>query len=181
MTNDSGFFRLEFTGPPTVTSDAVTLNAVRLREGFELPPSYREFATHLGYGLLCNLFIVYIPMGKHGDSLEIRSRELTAMLKESMDEDLFEYEPDGAPELVERLIPFGISENGHTLTWDPDECDSTGECQIYVIGAKTLDVRRAAPNLANFVDRCLDSRVKAMIGSGYQPLPPTFKPIEPAR
>jgi hypothetical protein len=181
MTNTHGFSRLQVAGPTTATADRAALDATHLRDGFTLPPSYREFAERFGYGLLCNLFIVYIPMGKHGDSLPVREKELTAMLRESMEEELFEYEPDGSPELVERLIPFGISENGHTLTWDAASRTPDGEYPIYVIGAKTLDVRRAAPDLSTFVEQCLDARVKSMIGPGYEPLPPTFKPLKPSR
>lgn len=173
------FSSLDLAGTPTSVADRSVVDTLRLEGDFRLPQSYADFASTLGYGLLCGLFIVYVPMASHPDSLPVRSRELHAMLNDSIDADLFEYEPDGSPALVRRLVPFGISENGHTLAWDPAEATGDRECMIYVVAPKTLAVRRGASDLYTFVEQCLDERVRAMLGSGYAPLKPTFRPMQP--
>jgi hypothetical protein len=48
---------------------------------------------------------------------------------------------------------------------------------IYVVGSKTLAVRKGAPDLYSLVAGVLDERVKGMLGPGYRPLAPTFKPL----
>jgi hypothetical protein len=150
-----------------------------LRKGFQLPASYCDFATEFGYGLLCNLLIIYLPM-KGGDTLPLRSKELAGMLHQTMASGFFEYGPDGSPDLVSRLVPFGISENGHTLAWDPELRKNLKEPLIYVVGPKCLAVRKGAPNLYTFVEQCLDERVRGMLGPGYNPLNATFRPLKPA-
>lgn len=177
MSAEDGFAQIEVLGTPEVTADDSRLKAVDLGPGFELPESYRAFAREMGYGLLCDLFIIYIPMEGKGDSLEVRSKALQAVIAETIADDLFEYEPDGSLELAQRLIPFGISENGHTLAWDPDETTGPGEHPIYAIGSKFLAVNRAAPDLFSFVERCQDDRVKSILGPGYKPLPSRFQPM----
>jgi hypothetical protein len=117
-------------------------------------------------------------MGDYGDSITVRSAQLKAMFKETMEEELFEYEPDGSPELIGRLVPFGISENGHTLAWDP-RSKGRSESMIYAVAPKCLAVRKAAPDLYTFVEKCLDARVKEMLGRGYEPLLPLFRPLKP--
>ncbi len=178
MSRTREFPALEVSATPAVTATRDEMERVRLREGFELPASYRDFADRLGYGLLCDLLIIYIPMGSHGDSLPVRHQEMRETIEESLEADLVEYEPDGSRELLQRLVPFGISENGHTLAWDPEEPTGDGEYMIFVIGSKYLAVRRGAPDLYAFVESCLDGRVKGMLGSGYEPLPARFRPMK---
>jgi hypothetical protein len=171
---------LEMMGPATLTVDEATLAKTRFAGNFQLPKSYRNFANRFGYGRLGGLLLIYVPMGKKGDSLAIRFKELRGMLEMSMEEDLFEFEPDGSPELVQRLVPFGISENGHTLAWDPEEPTAADENAIYVVGAKALAVYKAAPNLYDFVEKLLNNDVKKVLGPGYKRLPATFQPLKPA-
>jgi hypothetical protein len=178
VTEKSVFPHLELTSSPVLIADPSELEALQLAEGFQLPPSYRDFATRFGYGLLCDLLIIYIPMEGEGDSLRVRHQELRETMEQTLEDGLFEFEPDGSPELVSRLLPFGISENGHTLAWDPTERTGSGECMIYVIGSKFLAVRRATPDLYSFIEHCLDERVRKMLGSGYAPLPARFRPMK---
>lgn len=170
------FPKLELTRPPTVTANKEALDSTQLQPGFKLPQSYRHFAMELGYGLLCRLLIIYIPM-EGEDSLLRRNAVLRHTIQQGIEEELFEYEPDGSPELAKRLVPFGISENGHILAWDPKDRSGPDEHRIYVLGSKLLAVRRAAKDLYEFVEECLDSRVKGMLGSGYSPLPAVFEPF----
>lgn len=39
-------------------------------------------------------------MGEHGDSFAVRNRELGETILWTIAEDLFEYEPDGSPDLA---------------------------------------------------------------------------------
>jgi len=174
------FPSLQLLAPVTATVDTDTLAQIHLADTFALPASYRAFAATYGYGLLCNLLILFVPIPECGeDDLMWRSPALSAFFHEGIDEEWFEYEPDGSPELVGRLIPFGISENGHFLAWNPDEPTGPDEAMIYVVGPKFLAVWRAAPTLYDFVAMCLDERVKGVLGIGYTPKPATFKPITP--
>lgn len=172
------FPELQLASAVTVTAAKEQLDSVALTGGFSLPDSYRDFAMRFGYGVLCEMFIIYIPMGDYGDSVTVRCLALKRMFAETVAEDIFEYEPDGSPELVARLVPFGISENGHTLAWDPDS-KGKRESVIYAVAPKCLAVRKAAPDLYTFLEKCLDVRVKEMLGRGYEPLLPFFRPLKP--
>ncbi len=90
----------------------------------------------------------------------------------------FEFEPDGSPDLIERLIPFGISTNGHYFAWDPGEPTGEDEFAIYAIGSKMLAVRRAGRDLNDFLSSCVNDGVKKILGPGYAPLPRTFRPMD---
>lgn len=186
MPDETGFSKLKLelsSTNPLTTANPEVLEAVRLEAelgiSVKLPPSYIEFAESYGYGLLLNLFIVYIPLENHCDNLAKRSRELQEMFREGVAGNWFEYEPDGSPQLIEELVPFGISENGHYLAWHLTEPDQAGEYPIYVVGSKLLAVRRAASNLADFIEKCTSPQVKEILGTGYNPLPAQFKPLVP--
>ena len=73
ITTFEGFDGVE----PKTDATPEDLDAFELPGGLALPPSYRDYAEHLGYGLTCGLFLIYIPMGDHCDSLSVRSRVLT--------------------------------------------------------------------------------------------------------
>lgn len=175
----NSFPPLTLTRPPTLTASADELASVDLRSGFQLPASYRDFAKTFGYGLLCNLFLIYIPMGNE-DSLPKRSAGMTKVNLDSVENDWFYYKPDGSPELVRRLIPFGTSENGNFLAWDPAEPTGANEYAIYLLGARAYGVQRAASDLYEFIKILLDEhRGRALLGNAYTVIRPTFKPIEP--
>lgn len=168
------FVELQQEGPAAVIATAESLKKLELAAGFQLPASYCEFATTFGYGLLGELLILYIPM-TGGDSLIERCEVLKSTIHYSIENDLFEYEPDGSEELARRLIPFGISENGHIIAWDPKDQTGAHEYRIYAIGSKCLAVRDGGADLYQFVASCLDERVKKVLGSGYKPLAAKFR------
>ncbi len=171
------FPKLKITRPPIVTASASALESIRLQEDFQLPASYCEFAQKFGYGLLCNLFIIYIPMAEE-DPLPERSAALKSVIYEGVEEELFEYDPDGSPELVQCLIPFGISENGEILAWNPDEPTAPNEYAIYLIGARLYTVIRCATDLYDFVAMCLDgNRGYAIFDDSFDLIEATFVPF----
>jgi hypothetical protein len=126
MSQPARFPSLRFTRPPVVTACLDVLTSTELREGVRLPQSYCDFAQSFGYGLLCNLFIIFIPK-EGGDDLTKRSSTLTKVLQDGVENDYFGYRPDGSAELVQALIPFGISENGHILAWNSNERSEDNE------------------------------------------------------
>jgi hypothetical protein len=175
--NETKFPSLHLTKAPVVTAKPDTLRTIELRDGFKLPQSYCDFAQNLGYGLLCNLFIIYIPK-EGGDDLIKRNATLTKVLQEGVENEFFEYEPDGSPELALSLIPFGVSENGHILAWNPNERSEPDEYYIYIVGYELGYIKRAAPNLYAFVESCIDNSISKLIGGSAQLLRPTFQPYD---
>jgi hypothetical protein len=172
--NETGFKYLKLINPVKLNPSFDELAAVRLEDNFALPFSYCDFASNFGYGLLCELFYIFVP-GSHCDNLADESAGLKELIAEWVEEDLIdEYWHDTTPELVKNLIPFGTSKNGNTLAWNPNEKTAPDEYQIYVFSAKMVGVRRATPNLYEFVESCADERGKDFMGSGFQPLPLTF-------
>ncbi len=144
--------------------------------GIRLPASYKAFCFRFGYGLLAEIFLVYTPDFGECDSLENRSRDIRATMAHCLEIEIAEFEPDGSPELFARLCPFGISENGDTLTWDPLSAGPDQELDVYVLGSKMLSVARAGRTMADFIESVTGPRVKRLLGPGYDPLAPTFVP-----
>jgi len=178
MAPKNQFPYLQIVVDEITTADPAALREVRVSGRLPLPKSYQDFARQFGYGKFGSIILIYVPM-EGEDSLLIRREILRHVFDDGLAATLWEFEPDGSPELVQRLEPFGISENGHIFAWDPMERTAEEEFAIYAIGSKLLAVRRAADNLYDFIGRCLDDRVKAMLGPGYKPLPATFKPLKP--
>ncbi len=175
ITTFEGFGEVE----PKTVATAEDLDAFELTGGRALPPSLRNYAEHLGYGLTCGLFLIYIPMGDHCDSLSVRSRVLARVNREAIEGEYMDFEPDGSPELVLRLFPFAISENGDVLGWDLED-EEDGELTIYRIGPRAYGVKKVARSLFELIEKCLDERVAEVMGRGYEPLAKTFKALVPA-
>jgi hypothetical protein len=177
MSQPTRFPSLRLTRPPVVTVSLDVLTSTELRERVRLPQSYCDFARSFGYGLLCNLVIIFIP--KEGDDdLTKRSSTLTTVIQGGVENDYFGYGPDGSGELVQALIPLGISENGHILAWNSNERSEDNEHVIYLIGYKLGYVKRAAPNLYALVEGCIDNSISELIGESAQLIRPTFQPYD---
>ena len=163
---------------PKTVAKTEDIDAFDLPGGLALPPFYRDYAEHLGYGLTCGLFLIYIPMGDHCDSLSVRSRVLARVNHDAVEGEYMDFEPDGSPELILRLFPFGISENGDVIGWDLED-ERDGEYAIYRIGPRAYGVKRVARTLFEFVEKCLGERVAEVMGRGYEPLERAFEPLVP--
>ena len=133
----------------------------------EIPHSYAAFIALFGYCRFGGLLLLHAPRTGHPDDLSIRASELRQMLIASVDADIAELGPDGSPELLARLVPFGISENGHTFAWDPDSLVDS-EPEIVAVGAKVLSVHRTGCRFVDFL-RAL-ATAKAPFGTGSKPL-----------
>ncbi len=169
------------TQPLITQVDTTFLYTHRFADGKGFPPSYLDFATHWGWGRLCGLFLVYVPLGQHPDSWPVQSRrirEKMAIFYAEMDHDPFLLEPAGYAGLEQALVPFARSENGGYLAWDTTHRDAENEFPIYVLMANLGGIRYGGKNFNQFVKNCTDAtRVKDTLGPGYQPLPATFEPL----
>jgi len=165
--------------------DQVFLTNYKLHNNLGFPLSYVQFAKTLGWGRLCGLFLVYVPLKTYPDSWGLRSRYIRGLMDEFyqfVETDAkyeFLLEPDGSFELVKNAIPFAMSENGEYLIWDIMNPDERGEFPIYMLAARMGGVNFAGRDLIHFINMCIDDeKVKIAMGSGYNKLPLTFEPIK---
>lgn len=161
---------------PKYALGAVELQDTRLPGGFRLPNSYREFISRFGYGRLLGLFIVYTADPSQPDSLFSEGEKVRSFVREALQDEYFECEPDGSEALAGALFPFAMSENGEYLAWALSEEDE-GEYPIYCLAARMAGTRYAGRDLVEVIDRLTGSGVKEILGTGYSPLPSTFEPF----
>lgn len=145
--------------------------------GFRLPPSYRAFVQRYGYGLTAGLFIIYVPVdAPECDNLIDRAAELRDQISESVEHGSMDFRPDGSRELVLRAVPFGYSENGDILAWDPSQTLGDGEFWIYSIASRNAGIRKVAPDLGGFLRKALEPGVGGILGRASFQLEPVFEP-----
>src|SRR5579884_2055973 len=96
------FFRsIDALSVPRIVPSDADLRTVRLPGGLALPPSYEEWARTFGYGEVCKILMVQVPLPeRHPDSLLEWSAETKAFFLESLEEGRFEFPPDGSPALI---------------------------------------------------------------------------------
>ncbi|WP_426730111.1 SMI1/KNR4 family protein [Myxococcus faecalis] len=168
------------TGPLMAQPTDALLDEASRRLQLELPPSYREFARRYGYGLTAGLFMIAVPVDTAGaewsEDLVERSAELAQELAASVDGKYISYKPDGTEERVRRLVPFGASENGDILAWDPRERAPDGEYAVYVIGARKYGVSRVAEGFAEFLNKVLEPNTGGVLARATFTLEATFEP-----
>lgn len=156
-----------------------TLHTYSFKNGNAFPGSYIDFVEQYGYGLSLGLFIIYIPMGSYGDSFMVRSAEIIGTYQNVLadkNELWFDLEPDATYEMLESLIPFAMSENGHYLFWDTAK-NNGNEFSIYITDFRGLGFTKIADNLYEFFDVMTD-KMKGREKIIDLVLPATFKPFE---
>ena len=115
------------------------LKSHKIYKEIGFPPSYIDFVMEFGWGRLCGLFLVYVPLldNKFPDSWEVQSKKYKGWMDDFYGAEGkvydFLFEPDGTAELVKNAVPFAMSENGDYLIWDVENPDERGECPIYGI------------------------------------------------
>lgn len=161
----------------------VDLNSHTFLNGKKFPRSYISFVEEYGYGLSCDSFIIYIPMDEYGDSWEIQNEifkeRFIDVLSWGDPEDLKEdiLYPDGSIELLKSAEPFGKSENGEYLFWDPNN-GSNDELDIYITDFGGLGFTKVANNLYDFFRKITSQTdYKKVLPFSENPLPNTFKPL----
>lgn len=169
------FARLAFSGP----RHAIAWDFSRgVAPGVPFPPSYTDFVKRLGYGLLCNRFIVYPPLGHYGDSFYEQSQGIKWALGETLNMSDTSYdfllEPDGSKELIPRLVGFATGENGESLFWDVKP-NGPAEYPVYLSG-RGMGIRYGGDDLNDFVARVTNEHAfKTVMRFDTEPLPLTFR------
>ena len=171
---------LKILKEPITRADCVFLDRFRFLNGREFPLSYKEFAKHYGYGLLCDLFLIYVPLGEYCDSWSRQSVTLKHTFNEFISNDWYlTLNPDGNETLIRNAVPFGKSENGDFLFWDIFSEPQEDEFEIYVTDFGGLGVLKIADSLDEFVKEITadnpSERVSAFI---HHSLPAVFSPIK---
>jgi hypothetical protein len=173
-------FSLEIKGTPQEHGNIVELDTYTFDNGAHFPKSYRDFAKELGYGLLMDRFLIYIPMGEYGDSWNVRTEEIRDTYIDDVEQDVFgefDYEPDGSKELMLSWVPFASSENGDYLFWDMRE-EHDGEFDIYITDFRSGTIK-AAKDLYELIDKLGDpQKFKQVLPYSEKPLPKVFKPLK---
>lgn len=149
--------------------------------GFPLPPSYREFSREYGYGKVGGLVIVLSPAPAGPDSIIKNGERLRGFIQEAVSGKFLDPEPDGSLVWASQLYPWAASENGEYFVWRleppaPKFADGR-EYPIYCIGARMASIRYAARDVWELWSRLAGDDIRQILGSGYQPLPKTFKPL----
>ncbi|WP_315500195.1 hypothetical protein [Capnocytophaga gingivalis] len=145
-----------------------------------IPPSYYEFCKELGYGLLLELFLTYIPMGKGNpfcDSLENQNIYLKNIIKEYLEVPLMLFEDSDNYDLIAHAEPFMFSENGEIVFWDIRE-SKDGEYPIYLVDF-SVGVYYAGANFKEFIINLTDKNTyKKILTFRENPLMPKFRPLK---
>lgn len=173
--------KLTTTGDPTYRPTAEAFSSTEEALGIALPPSYRAFTTEYGFGLTLGLFIIYAPVAasetRKSENVVSSARTLARENREAIAHRfLRNYAPDGYEEIVRRLVPFGYSENGDRILWDPADKNEEGALAVYVIGSGYSPVRRAGQDLGEFLTRALQPGIGGLLGNATFTLRPTFEP-----
>lgn len=145
-----------------------------------IPPSYLEFATEMGYGLLMELFLTYVPFGKESenicDSLENRNKYWKGIFNEYLNEPLSIFENPENVELLKNAEPFMKSENGEIVFWDTRK-STNGEYPIYLANFP-VGIYHIADNFKDCIHLLTNTETyKNVLKSYGSPLKPTFKPF----
>ena len=149
------------------------------------PPSYQQFAKEFGYGLLCGLFIIYIPFGTphhdHPDSFPVARKRLRSFFDAYFDIELEILKDEHTRALLERAEPFAKSENGEFLFWDREHPDAAGEWPIYLANFP-VSITRVANDLPELISKVTNAAtVQSVMQFTRSPLPATFSPYDEIR
>jgi hypothetical protein len=159
--------------------DLQFLENFQFSNGRKFPKSYREFAKKYGYGLLCDLFIIYVPLGDYCDSWINQTSVLKETFHDFISNDWYlTLEPDGDESLILDAVPFGKSENGEFLFWNISSEPQKDEFDIYITDFGGIGVIKIAESMSEFINKItnlnLDSRINEFVNHS---LPQTFLPL----
>jgi len=175
-------FNLKVKGEIIEKGDFVSLNSHTFINGRKFPKSYIDFVEKYGYGLSCDLFLIYIPMDEYPDSFFLRSEEIISTYQDVLDDEdelWFDLEPDITYIQLKDLIPFAMSENGHYLFWDINSNNNQNELDIYITDFRGIGFTKVANNLYDFFENITsENTFKNILPSSEKSLLKTFKPLK---
>jgi hypothetical protein len=150
--------------------------AASVELGISVPNSYALFCRTYGRGEVDNLVYIFVPTQTVPDHIGNMTEGLAATIRDDVEADLAVYFPHGSEDLARRLVPFGSTSNGHILAWDPED-DVDTEHAIYVVAEGSLSFVKAGYGLDQFLDSIFSDDVKRVLGPGYEPRRPVFRPL----
>jgi len=161
---------------PVIFGDEISLATFRFENGAPFPPSYLSFCRELGYGRLCDLFLIYIPLGEHPDSFLLQSEEMKDLFISYIDPPLYAIqEVPGGVELIKNAVPFARSENGEFLFWDIRNQLPDGEFPIYFTDFSN-GISLAGNSIPEFIKNVTSpDRFKSILKFYPKPLNNTFE------
>ncbi|NSL88090.1 SMI1/KNR4 family protein [Chitinophaga sp. Mgbs1] len=164
------------TQEPKIFGDQDFLDTFRFENGYPFPPSYTAFCNELGYGKLCDLFLIYIPMGDHPDSWVVQYKKMKGLFDYYLDPPLFAIrEAEGGTDLIANAIPFARSENGEFLFWDIRHPQPHGEFPVYFTDFST-GIRPAGNSLTTFIKNVSgEATFKSVLKFYQKPLEASFQ------
>jgi hypothetical protein len=170
--------RIQTTGEKFGVPRAFLRTGISQHQPF--PDSYVQFIERFGYGLTCDLFLIYPPLGNYCDSFHVQSLNIKSALLQVLRLDdpsyRFQLEPDGSEELIGNLVAFARSENSEQLYWDTSRFENR-EYPIYLGGRP--GIYHAGRDLRDFIQRVTDpASFKKIMVFSTEPLPLTFRSVD---
>lgn len=160
----------------SIFPDYSFLDTFQFDNGKNLPPSYKDFCKELGYGLLCRLFLIYIPQGNHPDSWMIQNEDMKYLFLSYINPPLHAItKVEKGVDLIRRAEPFARSENGDFLFWDTENSLSNGEFPVYFTNFSN-GINFAGNSLLEFIKIITsESTFKSVLNFHKRPLNPVFE------
>lgn len=173
---------LKVTNNVTGTPSEKDLTSAEHKLGIKLPDSYKKYVCKYGVGLLCDLFMIYVPNAVN-TNIELIQMSLQdkSIIKDNIEGNLWKYaEPAVDTGWLQTVTPFGTSINGDTVCWDTTRKLENGEYPIVILSSEQEYVVEVATSMSEFIDLCLNGKIDELlpIGQGKKwNLPATFVPI----
>lgn len=170
---------LKIEGEIVIRSESNLTEKEKRLGDFLIPPSYLNFTSEMGFGLLMNLFITYIPIAEESkiviDSLQNQNKYMRSILDEYLEKPLSLFKNSEAFELIKYGVPFLMSENGEIVFWDSRK-NIENEFPIYLVHFP-VGVYYIANNFVDFISILSNNETYKKALKFYEsPLPLTFQP-----
>lgn len=132
--------------------------------GRSLPPSYLHYAQYWGAGLVFGFFVIWTPEANPNLDIRVKSPQFKERMLDSI---AMNFWKPSLHNLVSRLIPFGKSENGDILCWDPAQETALQEMPLYLLDSEQEDAVSVGGTLLSFLgDYCLGGKLNAVFPVG---------------
>jgi hypothetical protein len=176
--------------PPLFASLRITRTATRDelaaldRTVGGVPRSYRTFAETYGAGRTNGLLLIFMPFRCPSGTFDDRGTGLAETLDDFVTRwiddggrpgDLdclepYDTESVGVAARYKELVFFATSENGESFCWL-----RTGDrFTFYTLDRAFLSLRYGGDDLLGMIGDLQTSKVKRLLGTGYEPLPSSF-------
>lgn len=172
---------LKIQGTITTTPNDEDIRKAEEELGLTFPPSYKNFVKRFGNGVLCSMFLIYVPNSMN--------ENLDLVKKYTFEKDIIQQNVEGGlwdDAAVDKnwllsLTPFGSSQNGDILCWDTNQKSESGEYNIYLLDNEQNGTPLVARSMNEFVEEfCINQKIDEIypVGQGEKwNLPNTFEPL----